>query len=268
MIAPVQVSGPNRMASSNNHYWQLQRARALVKFIRDHRSTPPENMEASIRALEKGDTDSAIRYAKQIKMYGMGGVTDWFPPVVNDQETIEYNEAVLIALIGEWGRAISTLDNNYRVRIDHQVGALDAPVDRDGHVFCPFCRSTFWLVTPGSWDGKKHLLCGARLRLVPRDGGAVEPDDTARRWFRVPRSFVVGSLVLAALAFLYCIGSAALAYLIPAPPGSTSARIRLNFLLWVPAASVALFCNLFLVSLLKRRNPSKMGRNNTTGQVQ
>jgi hypothetical protein len=105
-----------------------------------------------------------------VKPHGMGGITDWFPRPINEQETPEQNEHVLRALVNEWCRVISlSFEDRDSVSRDSQKGALDARVNSNGYVLCPFCGKTFSSSSSGSWDGIRHVSCGVRLNLVPSE---------------------------------------------------------------------------------------------------
>lgn len=95
------------MDNSVHLTYQLRATRALVKFIRDHQSAVDEDLIKCLEALEKKDVSSAVTHAQNVKVSGMGGITDWFPPVVFPHETKEYVWAELEALAYNWARLIS-----------------------------------------------------------------------------------------------------------------------------------------------------------------
>jgi hypothetical protein len=81
--------------------------RALVKFIIDHGSQPDADLQACLASLEAGDISDALSHAKLVKPHGMGGISDWWPPVTFDNENPEYVATVLEALVNNWCRLIS-----------------------------------------------------------------------------------------------------------------------------------------------------------------
>ena len=87
--------------------YQLSATRALVKFIRDHKSGVEINLSKCLEALEKGDVQSAVKKKKKIKLAGMGSMTDWFPPVVFPHEDSEYVCSELQALVYNWARLMA-----------------------------------------------------------------------------------------------------------------------------------------------------------------
>jgi hypothetical protein len=86
---------------------QIEATRALIKFITEHHGALDEDLNKCLLALESGETERAVEYAKLIKPYGMGSLTDWFPPVVYENETKEYVATVLNALVRHWCHMIS-----------------------------------------------------------------------------------------------------------------------------------------------------------------
>ena len=80
---------------------------ALVKFIRDHDAKPDLNLQACLIALRAGDIENAVSHAQRVKPHGMGGITDWWPPVKFENEENDYVSAVLQALVNEWCRLMS-----------------------------------------------------------------------------------------------------------------------------------------------------------------
>ena len=146
---------------------QLGATKALLKFIRDHQGHIDQDLSACLIELENGDGEKAIQHARMVKPHGMGGITDWFPKPISEYETSEQNEHVLRALVNEWCRVISlSFEDRDSVSRDAQKGALDARVNSNGYVRCPFCGKTFSSSASGSWDGVKHVTCGVRLKLV------------------------------------------------------------------------------------------------------
>ena len=135
------------------------------------RKTIPEDpriyVQEGLVALEKGDIDLAVRHARGVKPHGMGGITDWWPSAIHENETPEYNALVLPSLINEWIRMMSfSFDELDRAQRDLQVGELEAKKKPDGQVLCPFCRKIFSTTSATSWDGSRHVTCGVRLRFV------------------------------------------------------------------------------------------------------
>ena len=86
---------------------QTVATRALVKFILDHGSQPDTNLQACLASLEAGDINNALVHAKLVKPHGMGGISDWWPPVKFDNENPEYVATLLEALVNNWCRLIS-----------------------------------------------------------------------------------------------------------------------------------------------------------------
>jgi hypothetical protein len=86
---------------------QAAAADALVKFIRDHGSEPDPELRACLDALQAKDIDAAVRHALRVKPHGMGGLTDWWPPVKYPNEDENYVHAVLRALVNEWCRLMA-----------------------------------------------------------------------------------------------------------------------------------------------------------------
>lgn len=81
---------------------QLSATRALIKFIRDHQGGVHDDLQSCLRALERGDIDTAVRHARLVKPWGMCSLTDWVPSVVQPLETPEHNDVVLLALVNHW----------------------------------------------------------------------------------------------------------------------------------------------------------------------
>lgn len=86
---------------------QLRAAQALVKFIADHRGEVDGDLAKCLTALERSDIGAAVQYAKNVKLVGMGSITDWFPPAVFAHETEEYVWTELEALAHHWWRLMS-----------------------------------------------------------------------------------------------------------------------------------------------------------------
>jgi hypothetical protein len=95
------------MASATHLPYQLRATRALVKFIADHNGEVDADLANCLGALEHDDVSGAVRCAKNVKVVGMGSITDWFPPVVFPHETSEYVWAELEALAHNWWRLIA-----------------------------------------------------------------------------------------------------------------------------------------------------------------
>ena len=147
---------------------QLSTTRALLKFIRDHNGNVDQDLLACLGELEGENIGAAIRHARSVKPHGMGGITDWFPAPINEQETPEYLEQVLRALTNEWCRVISlSFEDRDTVSRNSQKGEIEARVRPNGYVLCPFCGKTFSSTSPSSWDGTRHLSCSVRLKLIP-----------------------------------------------------------------------------------------------------
>ena len=94
---------------SNNYHIQLQTdaTRSLIKFINEHRGQSDINLEKCLSAIEQEDIEHFVKYAKMVKPHGMGGITDWFPPVVFSNETNEYVTTILHALVNHWCHMVS-----------------------------------------------------------------------------------------------------------------------------------------------------------------
>jgi hypothetical protein len=146
---------------------QLSATRSLIKFIKDHQGGVDEDLMACLKALERKDIDTAVRLALSVKPWGMCSLTDWCPPIVQPEESLEYNKIVLEALVTHWCNKMSRSFEKKRVWCESQVGELDARLNSKGFVRCPFCRKTFSSESSSSWDGSRHVSCGVRLHLVP-----------------------------------------------------------------------------------------------------
>jgi hypothetical protein len=69
------------------------------------------------------------------------------------------------------------------------------------------------------------------------------------------RLLQIGGLVIALLAFLYSLAGIAMAYWVAALPNQTPEHVRLNFIVWVPAALLTLSTAAWLaVSLWRERD--------------
>lgn len=88
-------------------YFQIEATRALLKFIAEHNGGTHSDLENCLTALESDDIALAVAHAKMVKPHGMGGLTDWFPPVVFPNEDRGYVGTVLHALVNHWCHAIS-----------------------------------------------------------------------------------------------------------------------------------------------------------------
>jgi hypothetical protein len=95
------------MASTTHLTYQLRATRALVKFILDHKGEVDGDLSACLGALERKDVATAVRHAQNVKVVGMGSITDWIPPVVFPHETSEYLFTELEALAHNWWRLIA-----------------------------------------------------------------------------------------------------------------------------------------------------------------
>lgn len=80
---------------------------ALVKFICDHDAKPDFNLQECLHALKSGNIETAVFHARQVKPHGMGGLTDWWPPVKYENEDESYVSSVLQALVNDWCRLMS-----------------------------------------------------------------------------------------------------------------------------------------------------------------
>jgi hypothetical protein len=92
------------------HTWlreQTRAARALVKFISDHQGQLDADLGFCLAALEAKNMEQAVHHARRVKPAGMGGITDWFPPVMFANENEEYVTEVLVALVNHWARLMS-----------------------------------------------------------------------------------------------------------------------------------------------------------------
>ena len=99
-----------RLRSMYEHTWlreQTRATRALVKFISDHQGQPDADLGFCLAALEAKNIEQAVHHARRVKPTGMGGITDWFPPVICANENEEYVTEVLVALVNHWARLIS-----------------------------------------------------------------------------------------------------------------------------------------------------------------
>jgi hypothetical protein len=95
------------MSAKHETRLQLEATRALIKFITEHNGEIDGDLNKCLLALESGDTLRAVEAAKLVKPFGMGSLTDWFPPVVYENETKEYVATVLNALVRHWCHMIS-----------------------------------------------------------------------------------------------------------------------------------------------------------------
>ena len=95
------------MATDAHLSYQLRATRALVKFIRDHNGSVDDDLGSCLNALERKDVAAAAKHARNVKVGGMGSITDWFPPVVFPHETQEYVWAELDALAYNWARLLA-----------------------------------------------------------------------------------------------------------------------------------------------------------------
>ena len=81
---------------------QLRATSQLVTFINDHNGAAPEEILLCLSALESDDIDKAVKYAKKVKPFGMGSLTDWVPDIVSEKETDSGVEAELDRLVRSW----------------------------------------------------------------------------------------------------------------------------------------------------------------------
>ena len=58
-------------------------------------------------SLEQKNIGEAVDHARRVKPHGMGGLTDWWPPVMFQNEDAEYTTEVLHALVNNWCRLMS-----------------------------------------------------------------------------------------------------------------------------------------------------------------
>ena len=88
-------------------HFQIEATRALLKFLAEHNGGTHPELEMCMAALESDNVALALAHAKAVKPHGMGGLTEWFPPVVFASEDREYVSTVLHALVNHWCHAIS-----------------------------------------------------------------------------------------------------------------------------------------------------------------
>jgi hypothetical protein len=93
---------------------QLRAARALVKFIEEHKGKPDAELKACLAALERKDLGAAVRHARNVKIAGRGSITDWFPPTVYPHESEEYVWTELEALAHHWWRLMNLSSEDQR----------------------------------------------------------------------------------------------------------------------------------------------------------
>ena len=86
---------------------QLRATRALVKFIEEHKGKVDADLKECLGALERKDSGAAVRHARNVRVAGMGSLTDWFPPTVYPHESEEYVWTELEALAHHWWRLMS-----------------------------------------------------------------------------------------------------------------------------------------------------------------
>lgn len=68
------------------------------------------------------------------------------------------------------------------------------------------------------------------------------------------KSLTIIAFVLSVLAFVYSLLGIAMAYWVAAVPGNTPEHIRLNLIVWVPAAIITFGLSVFLVFRLATRS--------------
>ena len=95
------------MSYSHRVQLQLEATRALIKFITEHNGEVDPDLEKCLSALEQSNSKLALEHAMLVKPHGMGGLTDWFPPVTYANETKEYVFTNLKALVNHWCHMIS-----------------------------------------------------------------------------------------------------------------------------------------------------------------
>jgi len=86
---------------------EIEATRALLKFYRDHEGGEPTVLLECLEGLESGDIDRAVAATLRVKPHGMGGLTDWYPPVTQPNESDDYLEVVLHALVDHWWTRMS-----------------------------------------------------------------------------------------------------------------------------------------------------------------
>jgi hypothetical protein len=86
---------------------QTRATRSLVKFLRDHDAEPNTDLTQCLAALEPSNATVAVLHAQRVKPHGMGGLTNWWPPVKFENEDPEYTTEVLYALVNNRCRLMS-----------------------------------------------------------------------------------------------------------------------------------------------------------------
>jgi hypothetical protein len=85
--------------------------RTLIKFFDDHQAPVPAEspLRQCLSALDVGEKSRAIAAYKRIHRGGMGGIGDWFPPVVCGCETEQSVSITFGCLLGTWLRQMASL---------------------------------------------------------------------------------------------------------------------------------------------------------------
>ena len=82
---------------------QLAATNALIHFLETHGNYGISQPLLDCReSLEGRDIKAALKSAHGVKPFGMGGITDSYPPVTCDHETPEYVRVVQDALVRNW----------------------------------------------------------------------------------------------------------------------------------------------------------------------
>lgn len=91
---------------------QLAATNALITFLQSHGGHGISDQLLACRdALDRGDIESALRYAYGVKPHGMGGITDSVPEPAHADETPEYVRVVQDALVRNWMFWMSVADH-------------------------------------------------------------------------------------------------------------------------------------------------------------
>jgi len=89
--------------------WQVRVTRAVIKFCEDHNypSLGLTEIRESLKALERGDLETAVEQYRKVPLGGrMGYFDDWLPPVIFHHETADYVQIVFRSLLNEWDRVM------------------------------------------------------------------------------------------------------------------------------------------------------------------
>lgn len=98
----------------NDQYLQeeLEATSALVDFFNHYDCPVPNELSFCLAALQNKDAKSAARYAKKVRPFGMGSLTDWSPGS-EGEDRIRLNRD-LESVVRNWCQAMSDLLNKYR----------------------------------------------------------------------------------------------------------------------------------------------------------